>query len=185
MGGSNAGAWVSMMRTSYLVGKKYGRLTVLNRSRDKVCSGGYPEPYWLCECICGERKIVRAYDLTKKNTLSCGCLKREKNSAAKSHGFACHRNGKQVHTLYSIWAGMIQRCHWKKHISWRYYGGKGISVCKRWRKFKNFLKDMAPRWRKGLTIDRLNSSRNYTPSNCKWSTWKEQNASGRRMRYVT
>lgn len=54
------------------------------------------------------------------------------------------------------------------------YGGRGITVCDRWMKFENFISDVGPRPSPRHTIDRIDSNGNYEPSNCKWSTWKEQ-----------
>lgn len=78
--------------------------------------------------------------------------------------------------IYHIWAGMIQRCENPKQIGWKYYGGKGIKVCEEWRRsfvaFYNWA--MANGYTDELTIDRLNSDKDYCPENCRWATWKEQ-----------
>lgn len=87
----------------------------------------------------------------------------------------------QTRSKYSVeyytWKNMRRRCYCKTTPEYKYYGGKGIKVCKRWSKritgFLNFLSDMGPR-PKGLTIERINSDGDYTPSNCKWASWIEQ-----------
>ncbi|SRR6266498_687224 len=75
---------------------------------------------------------------------------------------------------YRIWSQMIQRCNNPNNKRYKNYGARGINVCPEWLVFKNFLKDMGKR-PEGLTLDRINNDGNYEPSNCKWSTYKEQN----------
>lgn len=71
---------------------------------------------------------------------------------------------------YNTWRGMIERCGNPRHIGYKYYGARGISVCAQWRKsFATFLADMGPRPR-GCSIDRIDSDGNYEPTNCRWST---------------
>ena len=84
------------------------------------------------------------------------------------------------HELYMTLADMRQRCNNPKHKVYEGYGGRGIKVCKRWdisdwksTGFKNFLSDMGER-PEGLTLERINNDGNYTPSNCKWASQKEQ-----------
>lgn len=68
---------------------------------------------------------------------------------------------------------MRERCLNPKHIWYENYGGRGIKVCKRWDLFINFLEDMGER-PEGMTLDRVDSNKNYTKNNCKWSTAEEQ-----------
>lgn len=86
--------------------------------------------------------------------------------------------------LWSIWSGMIARCRNPNHRQWKDYGGRGISVCERWKVFKNFEADMAPR-PAGTSIDRIDNDGNYEPDNCRWATKKEQQRNQRRAVYVT
>lgn len=74
---------------------------------------------------------------------------------------------------------MIQRCHNPKSSGYEYYGGRGIKVCSRWRKFENFFADMGERPLK-TSIDRIDKNRDYEPSNCRWSTQREQNKNRRK-----
>jgi hypothetical protein len=76
--------------------------------------------------------------------------------------------------LGDLWRSMHKRCSDQNHISYRYYGAKGIRVCERWASFDNFLSDMGPR-PEGATLDRKDSLGNYTPENCRWATVAEQN----------
>src|SRR5213082_3577695 len=85
---------------------------------------------------------------------------------------------------YNAWNGMLSRCTNSRNLRWKDYGGRGIKVCKRWRKFRNFLADMgeAP---KGLSLERKNNDGDYKPSNCKWATPKEQMNNTRLNHWLT
>ena len=89
-----------------------------------------------------------------------------------THGHASDDNRSPV---YSAWANMVQRCTNPKSPRWKDWGGRGITICKRWLIFENFLRDMGER-PKGMSLDRDDNDGNYGPKNCKWSTSKEQAA---------
>jgi hypothetical protein len=84
-----------------------------------------------------------------------------------------HYVGKKASRTYTIWVNMRNRCERTYHSAYKYYGGKGIKVCERWRTFANFLADMgaAP---EGLSLDRIDGSRDYENGNCRWVTHKQQ-----------
>ena len=84
---------------------------------------------------------------------------------------------------YAAWSNAIQRCGNPKHTSYANYGGRGICVCDRWKKFKNFLGDMG-RKPEGASLDRIDNDGNYEPGNCKWSTKHQQVRNARSNRYV-
>lgn len=88
--------------------------------------------------------------------------------------------------LYHIWNGMKQRCSNPKSVSYQYYGAKGISVCDAWENFVEFYEwAIASGYADNLTIDRLNSNGNYEPSNCRWTTNKEQQNNTSYCRLIT
>jgi len=78
------------------------------------------------------------------------------------------------HILFDVWGNMVGRCTNEKNPRYNGYGGRGIKVCERWRKFKNFEEDMLESYKKGLQLDRIDNDGDYCPENCKWSTPKEQ-----------
>lgn len=90
------------------------------------------------------------------------------------------KHGGTGRTEFVIWCSMRQRCMNPKHPAYADYGGRGIRICERWNKFKNFLKDMGPR-PKGKSLDRRNNDGDYTPRNCRWAT-RFQQARNRRPR---
>lgn len=94
-----------------------------------------------------------------------------------------HKRKGAVTPEYQSWTAMQTRCSNEKIKQWADYGGRRITVCKRWSKFENFLADMGPR-PKGYSLDRINNDRAYSKQNCKWSTRKEQ-ANNRRVRCDT
>lgn len=161
------------MRVIDLTGKKVGRLTVAEfhgrRGKKRI---------WRCECSCGGEARVSTDKLVKGTTSSCGCLRVEYISALRlTHGHARAEH----HTLvYYRWQGMIRRCIDPNHVGFKNYGGRGITVCERWRvSFQDFLSDMGmpPT---GYVLDRRDNNGNYEPSNCHWVTASESARNTRR-----
>lgn len=82
---------------------------------------------------------------------------------------------------FQSYFNMIVRCYYKSYHSFRDYGGRGIEVCPRWLgDFDTFLADMGHR-PKGMTLDRINPDKGYTPLNCRWATTKTQNRNKRKV----
>lgn len=136
------------------------------------------QPAWLCICDCGTKKTILGMHLRAGKPVDCGCKYLERQRA--SHV----RHGMTDSPEWRAWKSMLDRCLNDNHPSWRHYGGRGITVCKRWLMFENFYSDMGPR-PEGMSLDRINNSKGYKPSNCRWATHAEQQNNRRSNVYLT
>lgn len=182
------------------IGGKFNRLTIIDIAPPYIRPSGQSQKMVICQCECGTITPPKAYYRIKAGrTKSCGCLfneislknlryngikltdeeriRRRKESKRKSN----QKRRKEIGSrTFTSWVMMRRRCYNAKHIGYSNYGGRGIKVCDRWNiidgkktGYNNFLKDMGER-PEGMTLDRIDSNGNYEPSNCKWSTYKEQ-----------
>lgn len=87
-------------------------------------------------------------------------------------------------SLYERWFQMIARCTNPSHPAFSNYGARGVTVCERWKLFKNFRHDMGPAFKLGFSIDRINNDGSYEPSNCRWADRETQNNNTRRNRFI-
>ena len=151
-----------------LTGKRFGRLTVIG-----VEDNGKRQTYYACQCDCGNVKVIRADALVGGCTVSCGCKKKEQDRINLTANHSHKMSGTR---LYVIWNGLKGRCNNPNDPRYDRYGGRGISVCEEWNTSFQAFYDWAISngYSEDLTIDRIDNDGNYEPTNCKWSTNKEQ-----------
>lgn len=152
-----------------LTGRVFGDLTVAFRAAND--SGN--KTRWHCICSCGVEKDILGGHLRRGSIIDCGHRKKERfRKYATKHG-NYFRPG------YQSWYDILERCNNPKCPSYKNYGGRGISVCKRWMIFENFIADMGEP-PAGMEIDRRNNDGNYNKANCRWVTHKENCRNTRR-----
>ena len=157
-----------------MVGKKYGRLTILRYVGAKMTTGGHFMFYVEASCECGSVHYYNVAPIRIGTSSACGCLQAElTRKRATIHG---NKSNKKSTRAYRAWRACIDRCCYPSHIGYRRYGGRGIKVCDRWRhSFEAFIEDMGSPPTGKHTLDRFpNVDGDYEPDNCRWATQKEQ-----------
>ena len=148
-----------------LTGQRFSRLLVIERAG----SNDDRKAMWRCRCDCGNEHIAVGKGLRNGNTKSCGCHRtREVRSRLRQvHGGSYTR-------LHAIWKGMLARCRNPNRNRFKYYGGRGITVCDEWLTFEPFRDwALANGYQDTLTIDRFRDDDHYAPATCQWITLSE------------
>lgn len=168
------------------VGFRKGMLVVTGEADPVIKSDGLLRRRLLCRCDCGNTASLDYSGVLHGNTKSCGCLNQN-----RTKGFGekeSNRNFRHGHTdhgkfspTYLSWLSMKRRCNTPDPRNRKWYFDKGIKYCDRWSDFTNFLKDMGER-PEGMTLDRIDSDKDYSPDNCRWATAKQQIANRSNMK---
>lgn len=145
-----------------------------------------------CVCDCGNEKTYRQSQLTSGNAKSCGCLKAKaakENSKKRGDISGEHnphfRHGQANTKLHKVWREMKNRCKNQNSGSYKNYGARGITVCPEWEEFDTFFTwAIESGYKEGLSIDRIDNDKGYSPENCRWADWSQQMKNRRRSAYA-
>ena len=169
-------------KSKNIVGQRFGRLVVVARI-PKPEGSKARDANWLCKCDCGNEAHVRTRALLI-GTKSCGCLNRE--NQARLLPLYRTKHGMYGTKEHRAWRKMKERCENPETDSYPYYGGRGITVCERWRNsFESFLADVGWSPSPRHSIDRIDSNGNYAPGNVRWATRQEQSRNRRDRALIT
>ena len=153
---------IPLGRAADLSGKVFHRLTAL----EPVAKRKNAMMMWRCRCECGNETIVQSGQLRSGKIKSCGCFRIDFATNQRTHGMT-------KSPLYFTWKSMWARCTNPKAKDYKNYGGRGITVCERWKSFEAFVEDMGER-PEGMTLDRKRVNEGYSKGNCRWATATQQ-----------
>ncbi len=137
----------------------------------KIRKGKSREWWSLYRCQCGSILEIADTRVNCGRASSCGCVRNKASAVFARKTFTTH--GLSKTKTYRVWGDMRARCEISSASSYSYYGGRGISVCNRWKTFTLFLADMGE-CPIGLSLDRIDNNGNYEPKNCRWATKNQQ-----------
>jgi len=164
-----------MQRLDIKEGDRFGRLVIVEELIP-VDKGRK----FQCKCDCGVEIFIGLDRLGSGHTQSCGCYRRDKTRINST------THGKSHTKLYEAWCGMKHRCFYPGYQGYKYYGGRGISVCPEWMTFEPFYEwAMANGYQDGLTLERNNNDLGYSPANCRWIPKAEQPKNSRHNHMIT
>lgn len=135
----------------------------------------YRKILWRCLCKCGKEIIRSTYEIQSSIPKSCGCYVQSRRGNTTRHDYHTKHGLANKHRLYGTWKNMKQRCYNPNNQDYKIYGSKGIRVCDEWLNDAGaFMKwGFENGWEKHLTIDRIDSSKGYSPDNCRFITMAE------------
>ncbi len=189
-----------------LTGQRFGRLLVVGSPEVRQERNGHGRAYHPVRCDCGRETAVQGNNLISGHTRSCGCLHqenveriaaerkkppvekathvtylRERNGKTKIVTQRINAHGQSKTRLHRKWKSMVERCHNPDRHNYRWYGARGIRVCKEWRQDFVTFADWARTngYVDGLELDRVDNERGYSPDNCRWVA-KHDNLANRR-----
>lgn len=166
-----------------LVGRRFGTLVVLRRATEKESPRGLgTKTRWLVRCDCGVERLAIGMRLKEGRIKACDM----NGHTWASEVWKGHTPKVSVKSpAYQSWSHLKQRCLNPKNHKYAYYGGRGITVCERWKdSFEAFFEDMGDRPSTAHSIERKDVNGNYEPGNCVWATAEQQRLNTQRTVYV-
>lgn len=168
-------------------GNRFGRLRIVGEVEPYIRANGKRFRQFLCYCDCGWWTYALLRKLREGRKKSCGCMegtggrpkseiKKERVKKKKARRKRHEQQGKRPHRIQ---AGIKQRIKNPKSPSYKWYGGRGLTMDKKWETLAGFWEDMEEGYRDDLVIDRIDNEQGYYKWNCRWTTIKVNNRNSR------
>lgn len=177
-------------------GARFNRWTIIKEAPVHIQPNGKPCRMVHCKCDCGNETIITWSTVRLGYSKSCGCYMKEVNGERIRKQSITHGNTpisyNEFKSLYFVWSNIRQRCYNEKAAKYSTYGKKGIRVCNEWLTDFVAFRDWSlengyykqPKdtlFKDKLSIDRIDSTKDYCPENCRWITMSE-NSSRRHLK---